>query len=178
MSKNKTRVTNTEKNSSPLCSFLHAIGGFLLGTGKVLGIIGLVCCVITMIVIPIATAGQNHATASNTYTVVEFRVEDNVAVVENADGLCEVALIGIILDSEADFSKYIGTEVYLEIDYQTGSTREDGIPQRHLIVSDTEHVMQLDMMVDGVAEYTGLKVSSPWYTMYRDCDFFGVYPEE
>lgn len=169
-------MKKNDKNATA-CQKRGLLGRFFISTGKVLGIVGLVCCVISLISMPFAKAELDKEFTSDNYTIVEFCPASNMVIMENADGVCEIAPLGVVLKPDADFSKYIGMEVYLKRDAKMGDTREDGLLQRHIIVLHTEHVLQLDMMVDGVASGTGLQVGSSWYYMYRDCAAFGVYPE-
>lgn len=154
----------------------HTIGGWCLGIGKALGIVALVSCVVTIIVIPIAQARQNAAVRNNPYTIVGFDVERNVVEMENKDGYCEIHPVAISLLPDMDYSQYIGTQVYMEYDSTLPSLCEDGVKQAH-IIAVSGHVLQLDLMIDGVVEYTGIHCQSSRYTQYRDTDFFGVYPE-
>jgi hypothetical protein len=179
MSKKNQNTPKNPKNTAEQkkTGFFATLGHVLFSAGKVVGIVMAIACVVSLIAIPFSSANENRSAKSDTYVITEFRTEDNVVVMENGEGVCEVSPLGIVLNPEADFTKYLGTEVYLKRDSKMGSKREDGMMQRHIIVLHTEHVLQLDMMIDGVADYTGLQVGSSWYYMYRDCDAYGVYPE-
>lgn len=175
----KKNPQNTEAPKNP--GFFGKVGAFLLGTLKIAGIASVICGLLFVILLNVSRAFTNdRPSADDIYTIASFNIEQNTVNLKNADGVLEVYLLGIILNEETpetEFAKYIGTEVTLEDEIWHGDYTEDGIRQAYIIVLHTEHVLQMDMMIDGVAFYGDLDNRAELHNEFWECAIFGIYPE-
>lgn len=182
MSKKNTPKNPQNSVAPKKTGFFSAVGGFALSTLKVTGIVAVICGLLFVILLNVSRAltSDNRPSADDIYTIKSVNVESNSVNLENADGVLEVYLLGIVLNEEApesDFAKYIGAEVTLETEIMHGRYTEGGMRQAYIIVLQTEHVLQLDMMVDGVAFSGPLDNRAELHDEFWECATFGVYPE-
>lgn len=175
MAKNKrNQNTNTTKAGSGI---LGTVGHIAFTLGKVLLIVLLVGTVLSATLLPISLAQVKKASKNEMMTISSINVETNTVELSNSKETVEVYLLGVLLNPEADFSKYIGAEVYTRDDAAYGRT-DSGLQQSYIMVENTGHVFQMDMIIDGAAYVDpDFRATAAWYDEYRECESFGVYPE-
>lgn len=171
MSKKNTRNTNAKRG---FLDILSSIGGSTL---KVVGIVLIAGAILSATLLPISLAMVNNPSGDDVLTVVSFDVENNTVELVNSNGSTTVSLLGITLSQDADLEKYIGLEVYTKADYRCGEFNDAGIQQSYIILMSTDHVLQMDMLIDGVAELSDFPSNATRYSDYWESATFGEYPE-
>ena len=178
--KNQKNTQNTPNTTAPKKrTCWNAIGGFLFGTLKITGLVSIIGAFLFVVLFNISFAMVKSPSPKNTFTVASFNVERNTVNLENADGVTEVYLLGIVLDAEnpdINLDKYVGAEVYLESETLHGDYTEDGIRQAYIIVLNSDHVLQMDMLIDDVAYLGDMHKLATHYSAYQEAASFGIYP--
>lgn len=166
--KNTTTSTATTKKS------FHGLGRFL----KVVGITMLVCWVIYIVAFSIGGAMISRPNADAAYTVTGFDVGANSVHLTKDGEELNVYLMGIILnpDAPADtLEQYVGAQVVLEEDIICGKEC-NGMPQGYLVMVNTDHILQMDMLVNGDAALGDLPSRAKHHLDFWEASL-GAYPE-
>lgn len=170
---------NTLTRNTPKKSFLGALGNIGVSVLKIVGIVLIAGAILSATLLPISLALVNKPSGDDILTVVSFDVDANTVKLTGSENSVTISLLGITLSQDADLEKYIGLEVYTRVDYRCGEYDDDaGIPQSYVIIVDTDHVLQMEMLVDGVADISpDFPQKAARYSEYWESATFGVYPE-
>ena len=142
---------------------------------KVFLIITLSCMILGPITMGLAQLAYNVEHPVEYYTVHGLGDNNSILLSDSDGNVTEYDLMGCVLAEDADISEYIGKSVYLESDYKVSETSETGLSRCYIRLKDSDHILQIELIVDGIAKFGNMERAATHYQKFWESNVLGRY---